>query len=124
MKNNKISIMDLLTFAKAGYTPADVKEIMAMQTEPEADTEGPSEDDQKDETQPDKAKEPNAAPAEDKKAEPDYKAMFEAQQKQIEELTNNLQKAQAANINKNLADDTPKKSAQELVNDIFRDVIN
>lgn len=126
MSKEKIGIMDLLAFAKAGYTPADVKEIMAMQTEEtnveSKVTETVKTDVQEDETpaQNETLETTNIA---DQPAVPDYKQMFEDQQKQIEELKINLQKAQSLNVSQNVAPSTPQLTGQELVNNIFKEVI-
>lgn len=117
----KLKFNDIMDFVKAGWTPADVKEVMAMaETEPAADEQtAPVEDTQQ---QPVTV---NAAetPAQNEEAVPDYKAMYEEGQKQIDALKNDLSKAQSLNITANAAPDTPKITGQEAVNQIFREVI-
>lgn len=113
--SNKIGIMDLLTFAKAGYTPKDVKEIMAMADSSEEVAEVAPRESEKPEPQ----KEPEKAES----SEPDYKSMFEEMQKKNEELSSKLKEAQSANIAKDASGSAPKISAQDAVNNIFKDVI-
>ena len=127
MAKEKLGIMDLLAFAKAGYTPSDVKEILAMQTEETGSAESnvnatPEENVQKDETIKPAETQETAAPVSTSDA-PDYKQMFEDQKKQIEELQANLQKAQSLNTTQNVAPSAPQLTGQELVNNIFKEVI-
>ena len=116
----KLKFSDVMDFVKAGWTPADVKEVLAMaETEPAADEQtAPVEDTQQ---QPVTV---NAAetPAQTEEATPDYKAMYEDQQRQIDALKADLSKAQSLNITANVAPDTPKITGQEAVNKIFREV--
>lgn len=136
MAKEKLGIMDLLTFAKAGYTPSDVKEIMAMQqNQPDDSGEGSGE------KKAEEAGENNAKGAEsanlqnagnsndnskdnqNDEGQPDYKQMFEEQKRQIEELQEKLQKAQSLNTKQNVAPSAPQLTGQELVNNIFKEVI-
>lgn len=127
MAKEKLGLIDLLTFAKAGYTPSDVKEILAMQNEETQVAESnvnatPEENVQKDETKTPAETQETAAPVLTSD-EPDYKQMFEEQKKQIEELQANLQKAQSLNTTQNVAPSAPQLTGQELVNNIFKEVI-
>ena len=127
MAKEKLGIMDLLAFAKAGYTPSDVKEILAMQNEETQVAESnvnatPEENVQKDETKEPAETQETAAPVSTSDA-PDYKQMFEEQKKQIEELQANLQKAQSLNTTQNVAPSATQLTGQELVNNIFKEVI-
>lgn len=110
----KLSILDVVALAKAGYKPGEVKEIMAMaNVTEEAPAPAPKES-----AKPDVQKEPAASP------EPDYKAMFKAQQKQIEELSSKLDAAQKANIASDVSTNQKKISTSETINNIFREVIS
>lgn len=116
----KLKFSDVMDFVKAGWTPADVKEVLAMaETEPAAEEQAVTVED----TQQQPATE-NAAetPAQTEEAVPDYKAMYEDTQRQIDALKADLSKAQSLNITKNVAPDTPKITGQEAVNQIFREV--
>lgn len=114
----RLGIMDLLTFAKAGYTPKDVKEIMAMsEVTEEAPTPAPEEADVTHEVK----KEPEEKPVADDT--PDYKAMIEELQKKNDELSKQLKAAQTSNIAKNASGTVTKISSQEAVNNIFRDIL-
>ena len=116
----KLSILDVVALAKAGYKPAEVKEIMAMANVPEvvpapAPKESANSDEPKD---PVKEEIPVASDT------PDYKAMFEASQKQIEELSSKLDAAQKANIATDVSSSQSKPSTSETINNIFKDVIS
>ena len=114
----KLSLMDVLAFAKAGYKPADVKEIMAMsQATEEAPAPAP-EDGVKNEVQ----NEPEEKPVAND--EPDYKMMYADLQKQVESLTSKLEAAQKANINTDVSGSQNKLSTTETINNIFREVIS
>lgn len=113
----KLSILDVLAFAKAGYKPADVKEIMAMSATTEAPTPA-TEEVAKNEVQ----KEPEEIPV--VKDEPDYKTMYTDLQKQVESLTSKLEAAQKVNINTDVSKSQPKVSTSETINNIFREVIS
>lgn len=115
----RLGIMDLLTFAKAGYTPKDVKEIMAMsEVTEEAPTPASEEADVTHEVK--KEPEEEKPVADDT---PDYKAMVEELQKKNDELSKQLKAAQTSNIAKNASGTVTKISSQEAVNNIFRDIL-
>lgn len=116
----KLKFSDVMDFVKAGWTPADVKEVLAMaETEPAAEEQAVTVEN----TQQQPATE-NAAetPAQTESTTPDYKAMYEEGQKQIDALKSDLSKAQSLNIAANVAPDKPKITGQEAVNKIFREV--
>lgn len=119
--SEKFTPLDILAFAKAGWKPADVKEVIAL-SEAKTEAEEPKEPAPEAVQQPEEV---NAAetPVQSKEEVPDYKAMFEEQQKQIEALQGDLKKAQSLNVTQNVAPETPKLTGQEAVNNIFREVI-
>lgn len=117
MANQKLGIMDVLAFAKAGYTPKDVREIMAMaESTEEAPTPTP-ETDVKHEAKKD------PAGTQDDSKEPDYKSMIEELQKKNDELSSQIKQMQSSNIAKNVSGTASKVSAQETVNNIFKDIL-
>lgn len=115
----KMGIMDVLAFAKAGYSPKDVKEIMAMADSAEEAAESVS----KENTTPEQQKAPEQKPKEEADA-PDYKAMFEEMQKKNEELNFKLEAAQKANVASDVSGNQTKVSTSETINNIFREVLN
>lgn len=119
MAEGKLSLMDVLAFAKAGYKPADVKEIMAMSQATEEAPSPAAEDVAKNEVQ-------NEPEVEKPVAEdvPDYKTMYTDLQKQVENLQSKLEAAQKANINTDVSGTQTKVSTSETINNIFREVIS
>ena len=114
----KLSIMDVVALAKAGYKIGEVKEIMAMANVPEVVQAPSPKECENSEAQKEPEKEPATSP------EPDYKAMFEAEQKKNEELSSKLDAAQKANIASDVSNSQTKISTSETINNIFKDVIS
>ena len=117
----KLGINDLLTFAKSGWTPAAVKEIMALDKATEEAPESTAKESESTEAQNVQEEKPEAS---SETEVPDYKKLFEEQQKQIDDLSKKLEAAQKANTMTDVSNSAPKVSAQEAVNNIFRDVIS
>lgn len=98
---------DLVAFAKAGYTPADVKELMALEPVAEPEKE-PKEVEDKEQV-----KQPEEVIKDKKDDEVDYKALYEESQKK-------LKAAQEANIRKDSTDSDGSISDEEHLNNLFR----
>lgn len=117
-----MNIADLITLAKAGYTPAQVKELMTLDnttaSEPDkGKPEGPqgqTPDKQEAPPEPAKASENAAEPMKAEDDGVDYKALYE--QSQLA-----LKKAQEANLSKP-AQTQPDTSEDDLKN-IFRSYV-
>lgn len=115
-------ITDLVTLAKAGYTPAQVKEILSMQssgsdnTLEEAAQTDPKEEAQQEQQNGEKT-ETAAAANEDKIA--DLMKQIEDLKKQLEFNKEQLEKAQADNASRDNSA-TQKQSIDEQVCDIVR----
>ena len=118
----KLGINDLLTFARSGWTPAAVKEIMALDKTTEEAPESTAKESESTEAQNVQEETPEVLPKENDV--PDYKKLFEEQQKQIDDLSKKLEEAQKANTMTDMSSSAPKISAQEAVNNIFREVIS
>lgn len=115
----KLSIMDTLALARAGYKKSEIKEIMEQSNATE-ELPAPAEDTSvKNEAE--KEPEVEKPVAND---EPDYKTMYTDLQKQVESLTSKLEAAQKANINTDVSRTQTKVSTSEAINNIFRDVIS
>lgn len=111
---------DIIALARAGFTPGDIREFLAADAPAKIETdsmdpaEAPAEktvDEIPDETE-DPEPEPKSEPA-DGAESLDYKKMYEESQEA-------LKRAQSVNIHKEMPAD---KSAQEIVNDLFRECI-
>ena len=115
----KLSIMDTLALARAGYKKSEIKEIMEQSNATEELPAPAEETSVKNEAE----KEPEVEkPVADD--EPDYKTMYTDLQKQVESLTSKLEAAQKANINSDVSRTQTKVSTSEAINNIFRDVIS
>ena len=119
----KLGINDLLTFAKSGWTPAAVKEIMALDKSAEEAPESTAKESESTEVQNAQEGKPEDL-SETKEEVPDYKKLYEDTQKQIDDLNNKLAAAQKANTMTDVSKSVQKKSTQETVNDIFKNVIS
>lgn len=114
-----LTIKDIVDLAKAGYKPADVKELieisksnsdMSSEGDPEGSPENPSKDiDTSIPVTPVKG-----SPEEDKQEEPDYKALYETTK--IE-----LDKAQKMNVRADISSDEDNKSDTDILKDLFKE---
>lgn len=92
-----MNLVDIIALAKAGYKPADIKELIAL-------------------APPEPTPEPKAA--EQTETGIDYKAMYEASQEELARVKNEALEAQRAN---NSADTTVQRVDElEALKDIFR----
>ena len=121
-----MNIMDIVALARQGFTPADIKELIAesdssgdlieegeQKTPEEGEQKTPEEDQVKDE------------PEADPEGAIDYKAKYEELEKRFSELQkessethNKLQKAQEHNVTKQITGNTETDS--ELITDFVR----
>ena len=112
----KPTIKDIVEFAKAGWKPADVKEIIeaASKQEPEkAPDEKPAETVPKEETQHEQEK-PEETAEDDASKDDTIKKL----QEQISDLNKKLKDVQEANTNKNLQNKV--QSEQDKLDEIAR----
>lgn len=123
---------DIIALAKAGYSPADVKELMSLNTDTSCDNSasseqtvtthdqsgsGGAEDKKEDPAQDQEKKEP-----EKKDPEPEIKTEEAAMYKmEIDRLKRSLAEAQKNNVTKDLSD---KLSDEDKLNNLFRGFMN
>ena len=107
---------DIVALAKAGFTPAAVKELMAMDKQ-QNPAEEPAEILPKEEVHPEEAKAPEEPEKED--AKPELKDKTEELQKQIDDLKRQLKEAQKNNTKKNLSNEVPA-SKTNTIDEIVR----
>mgnify|MGYP002866425605 CR=1 FL=1 len=110
-----MNLADIIALAKQGYKPSDIKELVAL--EAEASNAG----------QPEVSPQPGEETSNDEQIEANpqpeelhYKELYEKQQKEIEQIREELKTAQAANVNRNIADEN-EKNVEELLADAFRE---
>ena len=101
-----LSIKDVVSLAKAGYKPADVKELIEMSKEPEPEVKPEPEPEVKPEPENDTAPAVSGKPAQPDPV--DYKAKYE-------ELLEANRKAALARDNS--GSEPQQKSAEEIVNE-------
>ena len=117
---------NILALAKAGYTPADVREFLAVESassqeqgETHEQEEAPAEKTETTIPEAENVSRETMTPGQDPKNEPepepeqDYKRKFEEAQEM-------LKKAQAANTRQELPQE---KSSQEIVNELFASIL-
>ena len=115
---DKPTFKDIVEFAKAGWKPGDVKEIIEAASKLEVKEEEPAATTPKEEVQPEQEnsqKETSEQPKEEDKASDDKVAEL---QKQIDDLNNKLKSAQEQNTKKNLQGTV--QTDQEKLEDIAR----
>ena len=109
-----MNLKELLTFVKAGYKPADVKELLGMVQEDDTKTEEHPETQQKDVAQPDDVKD---LVVPDPEVKPDDH--IAEMQRQIDDLKKQLQEAQNKNQNQDLSGGSHPDD-QQTINDMVR----
>ena len=75
-----MKLTDIIALAKAGYTPADVKELVALESATESNAASMLEDKTEGVTEPVNNDPAPVAP------EVDYKALYEAEKKKLEDI--------------------------------------
>lgn len=109
---------DIIALAKAGYSPADVKELLSVDTsslESPPDNTTPAGGDKKIE---EPKEEPKQEPKEEPKQEPEKPGEPTDDQKKIAELEKALAEAQKLNANKDLSDKVI--SDEDKIKELFK----
>lgn len=112
-----LTIKDIVDLAKAGYKPADVKELIEISKSnddrssdvPPADSDTDKEDNAENNPQID----PNAGGTEDPN-EPDYKSLYETTKKELE-------KVQKENAKKDISSEDDYISDSDIIKDLIKD---
>ena len=112
-----MNIADILSLAKQGYKPSDIKELIELTNA--AEQQAP--------VIPETA-EPDIETAEDPDNKPiDYKALYEAQTEELNKLkadnkkaNEDLKQAQKDNINKDISADIVIESPKKILEDFFK----
>lgn len=110
-----MTIGDIVALAKAGYKPADVKELIEMTKEEKkdiADTSDPANDDS---SEPAAEVSPLASAVPDKtEDDTDYKALYEQAKK-------DLATAQKENVNKDISSAEDNQSDADIIKDLIKE---
>ena len=111
-----MKLTDIIELAKQGYTPKDIKELIALNIDG-LEQKPPEEDHHEEADQHvDNVQKDDATP--EAEHVPDYKAMFEASEREIKDLKEQLKASQKENTSKNMQGD--KTNDQDLINDLAR----
>ena len=111
-----MKLTDIIELAKQGYTPRDIKELMSLNIE--GSEEKPSVEDRTEEAGQDVDSVQNDDATQDAEQVLDYKAMFEASEREIQSLKDQLKASQKENTNKNMQGE--QKNDQDVINDLAR----
>lgn len=113
-----MKLQDIIAFAKAGYKPSDVKELLAM--------EGANENDRNDNdgNNSDTAKvstdnSENSTDSDNDKGNSEDNKDVEKYKSEIEDLKNQIKLLQEANKNKDISGNNNNKTLDETIIDIF-----
>ena len=105
---------DLVAFAKAGYTPAQVKELLEYEVEEEQQEPESKEPEPNQEIQPDEGE-----PESESESQTDVSLEINKLKKELEETKAALKDAQADNVAKD-ASNVKTETDEDIVNDLFR----
>lgn len=113
----KVTFTDIIALAKAGYTPQNVKELMTLdaseqnnpgntqtETKAEADTTNSDISQSSAPAAPVNASSPEPKESTKAEAEPDYKALYEAEKEKVNALQNKNNQADISGKNTNDVD--------------------
>lgn len=126
-----LTLLERLQLVKAGYKAKQIEEMIIKDDANSSDVEVSAENASKGDAEPEQVEKPvtEENTKSDEVEVPDYKSMFEDLQKSMEamkasneELEKKLSAAQSANLNQDVSGNTSKVSAQENVQNIFREV--
>lgn len=110
-----LTIKDIVDLAKAGYKPADVKELMELsKSNNDTSSEAAPADTESETPEKNPQIDPPAGVAEDEKEEPDYKSLYESTKKELE-------KAQKANIKTDISSEDDYISDSDIIKDLIKD---
>lgn len=115
-----MTIGDIVALAKAGYKPADVKELIEMTKEEEKDIETTADSsksamDKPSSSEPAAEVSPSASAApDDEEDDTDYKALYEQAKK-------DLATAQKENVNKDISSAEDNQSDADIIKDLIKE---
>ena len=111
-----LTIKDIVELAKAGYKPAEVKELLEL-SKSEDNKEVPEDNKEAPEDKKEEPKEKKEVP-EDKKEDEDkdidYKSLYESTKKELD-------KAQKENRKKDISSDEDNKTDEDILKDLFKE---
>lgn len=108
---------DILALAKNGYSPKDIKDLMALSDPDEPEKQEPELEKQEPEPEPEK-QEPEQEKQEPEKQEPEQKQEPDDKDAKIIDLEKKIAELQKLNTTKDLSDKKPKSD-----DDIFKELM-
>ena len=112
-----MNLTDIIALAKQGYTPKDIKELIALGSD--VSEEKPPEEVQTQEAEIDGSDEQKAVATQEADQVLDYKKLYEDEQQKVSDLTKQLEASQKKNTRENV-DNADKINNQDIINDIAR----
>lgn len=113
-----MNLADIIALAKQGYTPKDIKELVALGES--ASDEMPPGEDHHEEDKLDEANDQKDDATQEAEQALDYKKLYEESQHKVNELTEKLEASQKKNIKQNMQDGDSGSGDQERINDLVR----
>ena len=110
-----MKLNDIITLAKHGYKPSDIKELIELSKDEPKDEPGNEPEDEP-------GNEPEDEPGDEPEDEPEGRPRGE-KQKEIDKLKEQIKKLQEENARKDNSDNDDLKSDDEKLVDLFRDFI-
>ena len=120
----ELTLLDRLQLVKAGYKAKEIESMIIKEAAETPASEEPAENTSKGDEGTEQAKEQPETVADEKEADPDYKAMFENLSKEFEETKAKLEAAQKINVSKNVSENVKKEDSQTTINNIFKEIIS
>ena len=114
-----MDIKDIITLAKAGYKPSEVKELITLATQSEAPQEGETDQAEKTEQHDGGEEQPQEALKNATDA-PDQSSEILSYKQKIEDLENRIRELQNDKVHQDVSDKN-EKSDEELMADLVRD---
>ena len=112
-----MNLQDIIALAKQGYTPKDIKELIALGSD-DLEKEKPPAEDHTQEDKPDEANDQKDDATQEAEQELDYKKLYEEEQQKVSSLTSQLEASQKKNTTENMQGDVIQN--QDIINDLAR----
>lgn len=113
-----MNLQDIIALAKQGYTPKDIKELVALGSD--SSEEKPPAEDHIEGDKLDEANDQKSDATQEADQVLDYKKLYEESQQKVTDLTTQLEASQRKNTKENLQGSDTKASNQDIINDLAR----
>ena len=113
-----MNLKDLIALAKQGYTPADIRDLIALSDKADDPAQLQVEEAEQKTTQ-EEAPKVEAEPVNDVNAI-DYRKLYEEEKAKNDQLSVDLQKAQSNNVSMDMSYKMDSKTDEDVLNDLVR----